>query len=39
MEDGHRTYPIWLLSYSREAELRGAELLQRLLRKADDCEL
>jgi bacterioferritin (cytochrome b1) len=33
---GRITYPIWVLSYYREAELRGANLLQRLLRKADD---
>ena len=33
---GRVTYPIWVLSYYREAELRGANLLQRLLRKADD---
>ncbi|MBI3799341.1 MAG: ferritin-like domain-containing protein [Deltaproteobacteria bacterium] len=39
MEDRQLTYPIGLLSYYREAELRGADLLQRLLRKADDGEL
>lgn len=32
-------YQIWVLSYYREAELRGADLLQRLLRKADDPRL
>jgi len=39
MEEGKVTYPIWLLSYYREAELRGADLLQRLLRRTDDPEL
>jgi hypothetical protein len=33
------TYQIWLLSYYREAELRGADLLQRLLRKTEDPDL
>ena len=33
------TYPLWLLSYYREAEARSADLLQRLLRQADDPEL
>lgn len=33
---GRVTYAIWVLSYYREAELRGADLLQRLLRRADD---
>jgi hypothetical protein len=32
-------YQLWLLSYYREAELRGADLLQRLLRKTDDPDL
>ncbi|MBI3245513.1 MAG: ferritin-like domain-containing protein [Deltaproteobacteria bacterium] len=34
-----RTYPKWLLQYYREAEIRSADLLQRLLRHADDPEL
>jgi rubrerythrin len=33
------TYPMWILSYYREAELRGANLLQRLLRKTEDPQL
>ncbi|MBI3756820.1 MAG: ferritin-like domain-containing protein [Deltaproteobacteria bacterium] len=33
---GTSTYPRWLLSYYREAEVRSADLLQRLLRQADD---
>ena len=36
---GRVTYQIWLLSYYREAELRGADLLQRLLRKTEDPDL
>lgn len=39
MEDGKLTYLIWLPSYYREAELRGAALLQRLLHKTNDPEL
>ncbi len=39
MEESKVTYPIWLLSYYRAAELQGAGLLQRLLRKTDDPEL
>jgi len=39
MEESKVTYPIWLLSYYRAAELRGADLLQRLLRKTNDSEL
>jgi rubrerythrin len=33
------SYPRWLLRYYREAEIRSADLLQRLLRQADDPEL
>lgn len=33
------TSPMWPLSYFREAEVRGADLLQRLLRQTDDPEL
>ena len=36
---GRITYQIWLLSYYREAELRGADLLQRLLRKTEAPDL
>ena len=32
------TYPMWLLSYYREAEVRSADLLQRLLRQTDNPE-
>ena len=39
MEEEKVTYPIWLLRYYRAAELRGAGLLRRLLRKTDDPEL
>lgn len=39
MEESKVTYPIWLLNYYRAAELHGAGLLQRLLRKTDDPEL
>jgi rubrerythrin len=39
MEENRVTYSIWLLRYYRDAELRGANLLQRLLRKAEDPEL
>ena len=34
-----RIPPPWLLHYYREAEMRSAELLQRLLRNVDDREL
>lgn len=34
-----RTYPTWLLHYYREAEVRSADLLQRLLRRVADPEL
>jgi tRNA isopentenyl-2-thiomethyl-A-37 hydroxylase MiaE len=33
------TPPLWLLNYYREAEVRSADLLQRLLRYIDDPEL
>ncbi len=33
------TYPVWLLNYYREAEVRSADLLQRLLRHLDNPEL
>lgn len=36
---GTSAYPLWLLNYYREAEVRSADLLQRLLRQADDSEL
>lgn len=36
---GRVTYQMWLLSYYREAELRGADFLQRLLRKTEDPDL
>jgi rubrerythrin len=32
-------YPVWLLNYYREAEVRSADLLQRLLRHTDNPEL
>lgn len=31
--------PLWLLQYYREAEVRSADLLQRLLREVDDPQL
>ena len=34
-----RIPPLWLLNYYREAEVRSADLLQRLLRCVDDSEL
>lgn len=34
-----QTLPMWLLQYYREAEIRSADLLQRLLRYVDDPEL
>lgn len=33
------TPPLWLLNYYREAEVRSADLLQRLLRSVDDPKL
>jgi rubrerythrin len=39
MEEDKVAYSIWLLSYYRDAELRGADLLQRLLRRTNDPEL